>query len=297
MAGPARTAIEWSTGPGRDEELPDRANACPAGRECYVRRVQSKRRIPGHFAVAAALAASACGAATGIDVLLLPPDGGTHDAAGRDADLSPDATPDAGVDATPDAGQDAEVDATLDAGVDATSDAGVDASSDVGPLDANACIVTDADPSYAATDPMGACSEGQNTDFPPTTNCGGSSVAWEYVPAHDLDVTRLELVVSGGGVALYDSDGDQPGPMLFSGSFTSGTWQWRGVDVSPPIHLHACHSYYIEQITPPEGDTCSSATSGTAQRQFNPPGFGGSPGWDGPFIWLYWTAHVIGTCP
>ena len=161
----------------------------------------------------------------------------------------------------------------------------------------SACTVTSDDPSFGATESIDACSEGQNISYPLDTNCGGGSAGWEYVPAHDIEVTRLELDVTGGGVALYDSVNDTPGAKLFEGSFDSGPQTWRGVDVSPPIHLTACHVYFIQQVTPDGGAPCSIATNGVAQRQFNPPGFGGSPGWTGPYIWLPWAAHVIGTCP
>ena len=191
-------------------------------------------------------------------------------------------------------------------------DAAVDARDDVvvNPHDANGitdspttsdAILEDAcesstDPSFGATQAIDACSEGQNISSPLDTNCNTTSVAWEYVPAHDIDVTRLELDVIGGGVALYDSDDDSPGPMLFQGSFDSGPQTWRGVDVTPPIHLTACHVYFIQQVTTDDGDPCSIAADGVAQRQFNPPGFDG-PGWGGPYIWLPWSAHIIGTCP
>jgi hypothetical protein len=70
-----------------------------------------------------------------------------------------------------------------------------------------------------------------------------------------------------------------------------------GADVSPPIALKAGHAYYIRQITP-EGtsDVCSAAKDGAAQRQFNWTGLGGAGAWTGPYIWLNWTAHVIGDC-
>jgi hypothetical protein len=192
---------------------------------------------------------------------------------------------------------DAAVDAR-DAAVDARDAAppppGLDASM---PPD-NTCPIPSSDPSPNATiDLAGSCSEGQNTAAPIDTNCGGVSVAWEYVPKHDLDVTRIELNDTGGGVALYDSDCDMPGAKLFEGSVPSGgPRSWRGADVSPPIRIVAGHRYFIEQITPPEGDVCSVATDGVAQRQFNTPGFCG-PGWGGPYIWLNWTAHILGNCP
>jgi hypothetical protein len=160
------------------------------------------------------------------------------------------------------------------------------------------CSVTTEDPSYGATEPIDACSEAQNSSAV-QTNCQTINVAWEYIPAHDIDVTRLELDVIGGGVALYDSENDgTPGVKLFEGSFdSSGAQTWRGVAVSPPVHLAACHMYFIQQLTiNGEYDPCSTAESGVAQRQFNPPGFMG-PTWTGPYIWLSWAAHVIGTCP
>jgi hypothetical protein len=159
-----------------------------------------------------------------------------------------------------------------------------------------ACVVTADDPSFGATQPLDSCSEAQN-DSSVASSCSTISVAWEYVPAHDMDVTRLELDVIGGGVALYDSDNGAPGTKLFEGSFDSGAQAWRGADVSPPIHLAACHMYFIQQVTTGnQYEPCSVANDGTAQRQFNPPGFDG-PGWSGPYIWLDWSAHVIGTCP
>ncbi len=186
-----------------------------------------------------------------------------------------------------------------DAGVPFTHDAAADAGAkDAVPdvLGSNACTTTDADPSFGATESLDSCSEGQNSSSPLDTNCATSSVAWEYVPAHDIDVTRLELDVLGGGVALYDSDGDSPGAKLFEGTFIAGdTPAWRGVDVSPPIHLVACHRYFIQQVTEDGGQACSIALAGVAERQFNPPGFDGE-GWGGPYIWLPWAAHVMGTC-
>jgi hypothetical protein len=190
----------------------------------------------------------------------------------------------------------------------ASSDAGLDhVVKDVVSIDApladvsppqTGCVVTSDDPSFGATEKIDACSEGQNISWPLDTNCGGGSVAWEYIPAHDLDVTRLELDVTGGGVALFDSAGDKPGAKLFEATLDSaGPQTWRGVDVTPPIHLTACHAYYIEQIVEGNGSSCSIATGGVPQRQFNPPGFGGTPDWSGPYIWLPWAAHVIGTCP
>jgi hypothetical protein len=164
--------------------------------------------------------------------------------------------------------------------------------------EASACTIPN-DPSPGATEAWGStCSEGQNTSYPIEDNCGGGSVAWEYVPKHDLIVRRIELNVTGGGVALYDSDCDRPTTKLWEGSFGGrGPRDWRGDDVSPGIRLVASHPYFIEQIVPENtSDVCSAATGGVAQRQFNPPGFMGAD-WTGPYIWLNWTAHVIGDCP
>jgi len=165
--------------------------------------------------------------------------------------------------------------------------------------DGAACPIPPDDPSPGATvENADGCTEGQNTLADPDDNCGGGSAAWEYVPAHDIDVTRLELNDTGGGVALFDSNCDRPGVKLFEGAVPSGgPRSWRGADVSPPVHLTGGHRYFIQQIVPASGsDVCSIAKSGVAQRQFNPPGFDG-PDWGGPYIWLPWTAHVIGTCP
>jgi hypothetical protein len=223
----------------------------------------------------AVLTTTACGGATALDDFDLEADGGEQRSAGVTSNhgLAPG-----------DAG--ARFDGR-DQALDATGAGHV------------ACAVTEKDRSFAATDPLGACSEGQNTDHRPGDEGVTSGVAWEYVPAHDIDVTRLELVVSGGGVALFDSDGDHPGEKLFEGAFTGGAWQWRGVDVDPPIHLLACHPYYIEQDAPADGGDYVSATAGgTQERQFDPPGFAPDPAaWQGPYFGVAWTARIIGTCP
>jgi hypothetical protein len=201
-----------------------------------------------------------------------------------------------------DASTDSPGDASTDSPGDAVARLGMDveAETQAAPEDDSSasCPIPSSDPSPHATDDLtNSCDEGINTDSDIDDNCGGSSTAWEYVPRHDIELTRLELNDTGGGVALFDSDCDKPGVKLFEGSVPSGgPRSWRGADVSPSIHLTAGHRYFIEQITPEEGDVCSVAKSGTPQRQFNPPGFCGS-GWGGPYIWLAWTAHVIGSCP
>jgi len=67
------------------------------------------------------------------------------------------------------------------------------------------------DPTPQATTDLGtACDEGENTSTPPTNTCGTVGVAWEWVPDHDMAVSRLELWTQGGNqvafVALGSSD-------------------------------------------------------------------------------------------
>jgi hypothetical protein len=164
----------------------------------------------------------------------------------------------------------------------------VDAHLDAPPRDAPEELVV-VQPETGAT----CCLDEQNTDYPPDTNCGGTTIAWQYVPSCTIAVARIELHKNGGTVALLDSAPDgSPGATLWSGALSgdpSATVTWNGADVVPPIPLAAGHVYYLEES---EG-TCSIATDGVEYPYY---GLSGSSTWDGPFQWHPWTSHVIGAC-
>ena len=136
------------------------------------------------------------------------------------------------------------------------------------------------------------CGDEQNTDHPPSTNCSGITIAWQYIPSCDFAVSRIELHKSAGTVALLDHAGSQPGATLWSAELPSsptGDPAWNGADVVPPIALRAGHIYFIEE----SAGTCSIATDGIEYPYY---GLGSDGSWDGPYTWHPWTSHVIGTC-
>jgi hypothetical protein len=136
------------------------------------------------------------------------------------------------------------------------------------------------------------CGDEQNTDYPPSINCSGTTIAWQYIPSCDFEVVRIELHKSGGTVALLDSEGSQPGATLWSANLPSsptGDAEWEGADVAPPVALHAGHVYFLEESS----GTCSIATDGTEYPYY---GLSGDGSWDGPYTWHPWTSHVYGAC-
>jgi hypothetical protein len=151
------------------------------------------------------------------------------------------------------------------------------------------------DPTPQATTDLGtACDEGENTSSPPATGCSTVGVAWEWVPDHDMAVSRLELWTQGGNqVAFYADDNGRPGTRLFLGD-TGGDHDpssaWRGADVNPPIPVRACHRYYLHQILL-NGFACSWSSGGIDVREYTVNG----NGWDGPFPG-HWMARVRGAC-
>ena len=151
------------------------------------------------------------------------------------------------------------------------------------------------DPTPQATTDLGtACDEGENTSTPPSNGCGTVGVAWEWVPDHDMAVSRLELWTEGGNqVALYGDDNGRPGARLFVGDTGGPDFDpptWRGADVNPPISVRGCHRYYLHQILT-HGSACSWSVGGIDVREYTVNG----NGWDGPFPG-HWMARVRGAC-
>jgi hypothetical protein len=217
--------------------------------------------------VAPALLILACGARSSLDA---PPfeasvDGGLDDPSERDASDDVDALRD---DDAPPEPNDASVDVT-DASFD-EPDASFDA-----PLDA------------------GTCEEGQNTDFPPS-ECSGTTSLWlagPYRSTRDILVSRMEIHTTGGRVALLTSAAGAPGMPLFVGSVgPSAQPGWLGVEVVPPVQLHAEVLYFTAE----EAGYCSQTGAGPGDVEY------GASSIDGP--WMVtgtdnWTARFLGTCP
>ena len=191
------------------------------------------------------------------------------------------------------------VEEDVDAGADAHHDAAKDAIAkdvilpgDASPL----CDDFTGDPTPQATTDLGtACDEGENTpSTTPTNGCTTVGVAWEWVPDHDMAVSRLELWTQGGNqVAFYADDDGHPGTRLFVGDTGGPDFDpptWRGADVNPPIPVKGCHRYYLHQILT-HGSACSWAEDGIDVREYTNDG----NGWDGPFPG-HWMARVRGAC-
>jgi len=188
-----------------------------------------------------------------------------------------------------------DVDASaFDASIDHGHDAGVDVIIGVDVV-TNACDDFTNDPTPQATTDLGtACDEGENTTSPPTTGCGTSGVAWEWVPDHDMAVSRIELWTEGGNqVAFYGDDNGHPGAQLFLGSTGGPDFDppmWRGADVNPPIAVRGCHRYYLHQVLS-HGSACSWSVGGIDVREY----WNDGNGWQGPFPG-HWMARVRGAC-
>ena len=186
-----------------------------------------------------------------------------------------------------------ERDASL---ADATADhAAPDVAPDAVGDDAG-CPDLTGDPTPPATSDLGtACDEGENTTTSPGTGCWTSGPAWEWVPDHDMSISRIELWTEGGNqVAFYADDAGKPGTRLFLGSTGGASGdaaEWRGADVSPTIGVLACHRYYVHQVLAQAG-TCSWTYGGVWVNEFTPNPNGG---WDGPFPGQ-WTARFRGAC-
>lgn len=151
------------------------------------------------------------------------------------------------------------------------------------------------DPTPQATTDLGtACDEGENTSSPPATGCSTSGVAWEWVPDHDMAVSRIELWTQGGNqVAFYADDHGRPGAMLFQGDTGGPDFEaptWRGAEVNPPISVRHCHRYFVHQILP-HGGACSWSVGGIDVREY----WNQGNGWQGPFPG-HWMARFRGEC-
>jgi len=190
-----------------------------------------------------------------------------------------------------------DVDAAADAPTDAHPIKDVIAKDVIIPGDATPlCDDFTDDPTPQATSDLGtACDEGENTSTPPSDGCGTVGVAWEWVPDHDMAVSRLELWTEGGNqVAFYADDNGRPGTRLFIGDTGGPDFDpptWRGADVNPPISVKGCHRYYLHQVLT-HGGACSWSVGGIDVREYT---VNNQNGWDGPFPGD-WMARVRGAC-
>lgn len=190
----------------------------------------------------------------------------------------------------------------------ARTDLGHEAS--IAELDAGGAPVCDFasdDLSPSATAPYGACGEGVNTSLPPTDKChfgGGGTSAFEFVPAADFVVRRIELFTNHGKVALLDSDDcGGPGAALFEGDLDSSGDEadWRGANPDRGIALRAGHKYFVWQG--PGDDShlvCSVANNGLGDGnvlEYTNWTSDPKPPWLGPYKGNLWTARLIGLCP
>jgi hypothetical protein len=237
----------------------------------YHRPMRARFLLP----VAPALLIFACGARTS---LVSPPPEPARDAA-------PPFEPE----------RDASVDVPFDAFPIDDAPEPDDASFDVtdAPVDEPDAPIDEPDASFDAPFDAGTCEEGQNTDFPPS-ECSGTTSLWlagPYRSTRDIVVTRIEIHTTGGRVALLTSAAGAPGMPLFSGSVgPSAQPGWLGVNVNPPVQLHAGVLYWTAE----EAGYCSQTQGGPEDIEY------GSPSLDGP--WMVtgtdnWTARFIGTCP
>lgn len=139
------------------------------------------------------------------------------------------------------------------------------------------------------------CCRNDQNPGPTSNNCSGSNrwSAWEYIAGCSISIARLELHTNDGSVALLGDDGDRPGRVLFQGALGPPDADgWRGADVVPPITVVAGERYWLAQ----SGVQCSIAAAGTMFPYYNSTHDLAGP-WEGPVVWLTWSAHVIGTCP
>lgn len=153
--------------------------------------------------------------------------------------------------------------------------------------------VTDGDVPVDFGDAAICCEDGQNTSFPPDDNCGGVSLAWEYVPSCNLRVKGIELHNQGGAVSIHADDAGRPGPVLWQGTLPKPSQPgnaWVGTSVTPLLPLAKGRRYWIQAAAGP----CSIATGGVQQPYYG--WWGGGTGWDGPFTWHHYTSRIHGAC-
>ena len=203
----------------------------------------------------------------------------------------------------------ADGDAADDATVACTPEGATDAAApspgrdgDSGDVDPSCAV--DADPSASAVTAYGVLGEGINSECGADGTCSTfGSTAFEFVPQHDLRLSRVELHTSGGRVGVLDSDCGRPGATLFEGPLEAGesVSPWRGATLSPPLRLTGGHRYFVYESPDPasighEGN-CSvpERECGSPVREFTGPVGGTTGPWMGPYT-RPWLVRFTGVC-
>jgi hypothetical protein len=141
--------------------------------------------------------------------------------------------------------------------------------------------------------PGGRCVEAQNAQGTLSTNCGGASLAWQYIPTTSFRLEQVDLYTHADAFALLDDAGGRPGGVLSRGTFARGNEPgWESARLDPPVELEAGRTYWLWKT---EG-TCSIVESGARPVYWaNLRGLDPSS-WQGPFRGHAFTARLYGTC-
>lgn len=151
-------------------------------------------------------------------------------------------------------------------------------------------------PDTITPDALACCRDELNTGFPPRDDCGGTTLAWEYVPSCSYPVGAIEMHTDASQAAILENAIDRPGRVLALASFgprdTSG---WARATFAMPVTLVAGQRYWIGHSP----GRCSVTRGGrppTYWGNFN--GFTG-PVWEGPFndTSNIFTDRMVPVCP
>jgi hypothetical protein len=144
------------------------------------------------------------------------------------------------------------------------------------------------------TSPPSCCSDSQNLNASPITNCfhGLTWLAGRYQPSCNIAVTAITLHTDGGQVALLADQGGVPGAVLGKALVPSvSPPDWTTGSFTNPIPLAAGKVYWIAEGV----SVCSQTGSGDAQPYYGASSLSGP--WDGPYQGAFWTSQIAGACP
>jgi hypothetical protein len=148
-------------------------------------------------------------------------------------------------------------------------------------------------PGQDAPRPGDRCVEAHNAQGTSSTNCGGTNLAWQYIPTVGYRLEQVDMYTDAESFVLLDDAGGRPGQPLARGSFRQGNEPgWRSARLDLPVDLEAGRTYWLWHSP----GICSIVESGVTPVYWT--NFSGmdATNWEGPWRGHAFTARMYGTC-